>query len=277
MGSTIPRHTGRYVSRFSVPKMDCAAEERMIRLALDGSGAERVDCDLGKREVEVLHAGDGAAIAARLSALGLGAAWLDTRDADPADMADDERPGDQAQEKDTLRLLLAINALMFAFELVTGVLAESAGLIADSLDMFADAAVYGVALYAAARSRRWQIRAARLAGGLQALMALGLLLEVGRRALGGSEPVSALMMAVGVLALAANIVCLAQLHRHRHGGVHMRASWIFSANDVLANLGVIAAGALVAASGSNLPDLVIGGVIGFVVLSGAWRILRLPG
>jgi Co/Zn/Cd efflux system component len=53
------------------------------------------------------------------------------------------------------------------------------------------------------------------------------------------------------------------------------AVFICSANDVIANVGVIAAGALVGWTGSNVPDLVIGTVIGVVVLIGGIRILRL--
>jgi Co/Zn/Cd efflux system component len=55
----------------------------------------------------------------------------------------------------------------------------------------------------------------------------------------------------------------------------MRASWIFSTNDVLANLGVIAAGALVAWTGSHLPDLLVGTAVTALVLVGAYRIFRL--
>ena len=83
------------------------------------------------------------------------------------------------------------------------------------------------------------------------------------------------MMGVALLALAANVTCLLLIARHRHGGVHMKASWIFSANDVIANAGVIAAGALVAWSGSRLPDLIVGTAVALVVLAGALRILRL--
>lgn len=178
-------------------------------------------------------------------------------------------------EAKTLRLLLGINAVMFFVELIAGWLAESAGLIADSLDMFADAAVYGLALYAVGRDARHQAGAARLSGWLQLALALGVLAEVVRRALFGSDPEPPPMMAIATLALAANVACLALLARHRDGGAHMKASWIFSTNDVLANLGVIAAGALVAWTGSNLPDLIIGAVIGLVVLNGARRILKL--
>jgi Co/Zn/Cd efflux system component len=55
----------------------------------------------------------------------------------------------------------------------------------------------------------------------------------------------------------------------------MKASYIFSANDVIANAGVIAAGALVWATGSPYPDLVIGTIVAFIVLNGARRILKL--
>jgi len=177
-------------------------------------------------------------------------------------------------EAHTLRWLLAINATMFVVELVAGWLAQSTGLIADSLDMFADAAVYGLALYAVGHAGRQQ-GAARLSGWLQLLLALGVLGEVLRCWLTGSAPEPLPMMGIALLALAANVACMAMLAKHREGGAHMRASWIFSTNDVLANLGVILAGALVAWTGSNLPDLVIGTLIGLLVLNGARRILGL--
>lgn len=179
-------------------------------------------------------------------------------------------------EAKTLRWLLAINAVMFVVELVAGWLAQSTGLIADSLDMFADAMVYGIALYAVGHAGR-QLGAARLSGWLQLLLALGVLGEVLRRWLTGSAPEPLPMMGIALLALAANLACMAMLAKHREGGAHMKASWIFSTNDVLANLGVILAGALVAWTGSNLPDLVIGTLIGLLVLNGARRILGLKG
>jgi len=57
----------------------------------------------------------------------------------------------------------------------------------------------------------------------------------------------------------------------------MKASWIFSANDVVINLGVITAGVLVAWTGSNYPDLIIGTIAGVIVLNGAKRILAIKG
>jgi Co/Zn/Cd efflux system component len=163
---------------------------------------------------------------------------------------------------------------MFATEAAIGWWAESAGLLADSLDMLADAFVYGIALYAVGRSVRHQANAATAAGVMQMALGLGVAFEVIRRFLFPSEPVSIAMMAVGMLALVANVWCLWLISKHRDSGVHMRASWIFSANDVIANLGVIVAGALVLHFDSRVPDLVIGAIISTVVLSGGVRILR---
>ncbi len=139
--------------------------------------------------------------------------------------------------------------------------------------MLADAAVYGIALYAVGRKDR-HVSAARASGVLQMALGLFVLIEVIRRFVYGSEPISVLMMATGAIALAANMTCLALIAKHRKGGVHMRASWIFSTNDVIANLGVIVSGGLVWAFGSRLPDLIIGAVISVVVMGGGVQILR---
>ncbi len=260
-------------SLFSIPGMDCPSEERLVRMALANTpGVAALEFDLGKREMRAFHRGPVEEIAAALAKLGMGAtlvasAAVEGASPDAADTA----------EGSVLKWLLAINAVMFVVELATGWLAQSTGLIADSLDMFADAAVYGISLYAVGRDARRKLKAAHLSGWLQLLLGLGAFAEVVRRLVGGSEPEAPLMMSIALLAFAANVACLALLSRHRRGGVHMRASWIFSTNDVLANLGVILAGALVAWTGSNYPDLVIGTIISLLVLNGARRILQLKG
>lgn len=260
------------VSLFKVKHMDCAAEERLIRMALEPMpGVVALIFDLPGRRLQVLHNTDITPVAQKIATLQLGAELLGTGAAPEHSAA----APDTRQQRRVLCWLLAINALMFIVELATGLLAQSTGLIADSLDMFADAAVYGVALFAVGRAASSQLGAARLAGGVQLLLALTALAEVARRFVYGSDPVSALMMGMGVLALLANVTCLYLIYGQREAGVHMRASWIFSANDVLANLGVIAAGALVAVTGSAWPDLLIGSVVGLLVLNGARRILLL--
>ena len=178
------------------------------------------------------------------------------------------------QQGRILVTLLAINAAMFILELVTGILAESTGLIADSLDMLADAVVYGIGLYAVGRAASAKIRAAFASGYFQMVLALVVVVDVCRRAVFGSEPEPSYMVLVGLIALAANVVCLNLIAKHRDGGVHMRASWIFSKNDVIANVGVIFSGGIVYVTGFRWPDLFVGIAIAYIVFRGARAIIE---
>jgi cation diffusion facilitator family transporter len=186
-----------------------------------------------------------------------------------------ELDADGDAQRKTLRVVLAINAAMFLVEIVAGVLASSTGLIADSLDMLADASVYAISLYAVGRAARTRTRAATASGVLQ--LALGVLIEAVRRFIGGGEPIGVAMMVMGCIALIANSVCLWLIAKHKGGDVNFRASYIFSANDVIANIGVIVSGLIVKLSGSQIPDLVIGILIAGVVVRGGLKILRIAG
>lgn len=170
--------------------------------------------------------------------------------------------------------MLGVNAAMFVIEMVVGWWAESTGLIADSLDMLADALVYGIALFAVTRGEKAQVLAARVAGVCQFALAVGILAEVGRRAIFGAEPLSVAMVVTSLVALAANAYCLSLVAPRQEGGAHMRASYIFTANDVLINLGVIVAAALVWLTNTAYPDLIVGAIVGGLVLRASLRIFR---
>ena len=263
-------------STFRIPKMDCASKEQLVRMALDGVDEVRgLSFDLPARTLCVWHEGEAHLVTRKLDPLALGAVLSQTEDAAEAPLPARGEATRDATEARTLWILLAINAVMFFVELVAGWLGESTALVADSLDMLADASVYGVALYAVGRAAGLKIRAARLTGWLQLTLGLGVLGEVLRRLVLGSAPESPVMIGIAFLALAANVTCLLLIARNRDYGGHMMAVFICSANDVMANIGVIAAGALVAWTASNVPDLVIGTLIGVVVLFGGVRILRL--
>lgn len=178
------------------------------------------------------------------------------------------------QERKTLKIVLAINFAMFVIELVLGLIAQSSGLITDSLDMLADATVYAIGLYAVGRSQSIQNNLVRYSGFILILLAVFALSDVIRRFIYPSEPVSILMISVGLIALIANLTSLTLINKHRHDGVHMRASWIFTRVDVIANAGVIVAGILVLVFGSRFPDLIIGSIIALVVLFGGIKILQ---
>ncbi|WP_017305338.1 cation diffusion facilitator family transporter [Spirulina subsalsa] len=182
------------------------------------------------------------------------------------------------QERKTLWILLVINASLFVLEVITGVLAESTALIADSLDMLADMIVYALSLYAVGKSRQHKNRAASLSGIFQITLAVLVLVDVMQRFITGSSPESGWMMGIAGLALLGNSFCLYLVSKHRQGEIHMRASWIFTQNDVIANVGVIIAGLLVAVLDSRFPDLIVGFMISLLVLRGGvniWREARL--
>ena len=180
---------------------------------------------------------------------------------------------DQEQSR-VLIQLLAINGVMFVAEIIAGIIGDSTALIADSLDMLADATVYAIGVYAVGRSLAAKAKAAHISGIFQVMLGLGVLFDIVRRFIIGSEPESLMMITVGAVALIANILCLRLIYKHRQGEVHMRASWVFSKNDVIANLGVIVAGVLVAWFASPWPDLIIGLIIAIIVTHGGVRIIK---
>lgn len=179
----------------------------------------------------------------------------------------------EAGEHRVLAVALGLNALMFVVGLVAGLIAESLGLLADALDMLADALAYGLSLAAVGRPPIFKARVATMSGTLLLALGGGILLDAGRRLVTGSDPESAVMMAVAALSLAVNATVIRMLTRFRKGEVHLRAAWLFTRADVVANLGVILSGALVLLTGSRIPDLVAGIAIGLYVMREAWEIL----
>jgi Co/Zn/Cd efflux system component len=258
-----------------LPGMDCPAEEQLVRMALDGVRAVGgLEVDLARRRLTVVHRGPVDAVLAAVAPLGLGARVTCSAPTEsPAPGG--PRPARPEGERRVLVIVLAINATMFVLEATAGLLAGSAALLADSLDMLADASVYAVALGAVGSTLAGQRRSARVSGLLQMALAIGVLAQVVHRAITGGEPTSAVMMLVGAAAMAANLTCVVLLSRYRGAGVHLRATWIFSTNDAVANAGVIGAGLLVGLTGSQAPDLIIGTAIALLVASGAVRILRM--
>ena len=266
------------VSTFEVTKMDCPSEESMIRMALENcQSLKAMDFDIPGRRLKVYHENGIEEIQQKLTNLNLGASLLETQqiDSEALSVIISNAKSENSQEFRVLIWLLIINAAMFVVEFAIGILAQSTGLIADSLAMFADAAVYGTAIYAVGKSNQLKLKAAHLSGWVQVLLGTGALIEVIRRFIYGSEPVSTLMIVMGLVALVANVTCLLLIAKKKDSGAHMKASWIFSANDVIANTGVILAGVLVMLTGSAIPDLIIGLVIAVVVLNGARRILQI--
>jgi Co/Zn/Cd efflux system component len=155
-------------------------------------------------------------------------------------------------------------------------MSKSMGLVADSLDMLADSMVYGLALLAVGATMRRKKNVARFAGYIQVLLAVIGFVEVVRRFAGVEEmPHFQTMIVVSAIALTANIVCLYLLLQNKSKEAHIRATVIFSSNDVIINTGVIVAAILVHYLNSSYPDLIIGAIVFILVMFGAYKILQL--
>lgn len=178
-----------------------------------------------------------------------------------------------AQERKILMIALALNATMAVVGGIAGWIGQSTGLLADALDMLSDATAYAIGLVAIGRTASFKANAATLSGIALLLLGLGVLFEVGRRVVYGAEPASGWMIGTAAVSLIVNMSVLRMLAPLKSGEVHLRATWIFTRADIVANVGVVAAGVLVFWLRSPIPDYVIGTLIGLYVVKEAVSIL----
>lgn len=183
------------------------------------------------------------------------------------------RVPDTSAQRRILWTALVLNGVMFVVGLIAGLIGQSSGLLADAVDMFADAAAYAIAIAAVHRSALFKARSAMLSGSILFVLGAGILMDVVRRDLIGSEPQGLLMVAVASVSLAVNAIVLRMLGKVRGEGIHLSVSWIFTRADVIANLGVIGSGVVVALSGFRFIDLITGAAIGIYVMKEALQIL----
>ena len=241
-------------------------------MKLDGIiNIKMLEFDIANRLLHVFHTNNYDDIFKQLEEL-----KFDTTLVSSASVEDFKLVDNLAHERKLLWQVLAINFFFFVLELLTGFISNSMGLVADSLDMFADSIVYGLALFAVGGTVILKKNIAKAAGYFQFLLAVLGFSEVIRRFLGfGDIPNFQTMIFISILALIGNATCLYLLQKSNNKDAHMQASMIFTSNDVIVNFGVIVAGGLVYLTNSKLPDLVIGTLVFILVGIGAFKILKL--
>jgi Co/Zn/Cd efflux system component len=257
---------------FEIAKMDCPSEENLIRMKLDGiPSIVNLNFDIANRKLTVFHSGEIDQIEKSVIELNLGGKKIST---EPTEQTDFE---EHSNQRKLLWTVLTINFAFFIIEMVTGLFSKSMGLVADSLDMLADSFVYGISLFAVGGTLIKKKRIAKLAGYFQIILAIIGFLEILRRFFGNEKlPNFKTMIIVSILALIANGICLYLMQKSKSKEeVHMKASMIFTSNDVIINLGVLSAGFLVHWLNSGKPDLIIGTIVFILVIQGAFRILKL--
>ena len=104
--------------------------------------------------------------------------------------------------------MLAINAGMFAVEVIAGLAAGSASLQADALDFLGDAGNYAISLFVVGMALRYRAMAAAFKGATMAVFGLWVIGVAGWHAWHGTLPHAFTMSGVGVAALLANAASL---------------------------------------------------------------------
>ncbi|WP_137788317.1 cation diffusion facilitator family transporter [Sphingomonas sp. 3P27F8] len=182
--------------------------------------------------------------------------------------------GKVSAERRTLWIVLLLNAAIAAGFFVTGLTGDSSALIANGVDNLSDTAVYALSLIALSHGRTWKTRAATVSGVMLLIFAGGILLDVGRRYVQGSDPIGPTMMVMSAIAGVVNYVCLRLLQKLKQPDVNLRAATTFSFNDFISNGGILIAGALVLWLGTNWPDLLVGLATALIAIKGGIEILR---
>lgn len=176
--------------------------------------------------------------------------------------------------KRILIVVAAINLLMFLVETFGGRLAGSTALQADALDFLADFVTYTGSLLVIGKSLKVRANVALLKGCSLAVMGLYVFGATLYRFFVLSTPEAVTMSAIGVLALAANVMSVLLLFRWRNGDANVHSVWLCSRNDAIGNIAVILAAGLVAWTKTGWPDVIVAGIMATLFLSSAWQIVR---
>lgn len=173
-----------------------------------------------------------------------------------------------------LWVALALNAIMFAIEIVAGIAADSRALQADALDFLGDAANYAISLGVAGMALVWRARAALVKAATMLAFGLWVLGSAIWGFFVGASPDPGTMGAIGSLALAVNLAVAAMLFRYRSGDANMRSVWICSRNDAIGNIAVLAAAIGVFGTGRAWPDLVVASIMAGLAVWGSAEVSK---
>ena len=185
-----------------------------------------------------------------------------------------DHAGSDPAYRRALWIVILLNAGFGICELFGGFIADSQALKADSLDFIGDGSITLVGLLALSWSAQARARVALTQGIFLVALGVGVIGFALWRSLHAVPPEADLMGGIGVIALMVNVSAALVLSRFREGASNVRAIWLFSRNDALANVAVIIAAGLVAWTGSAWPVLIVAGVIALLFLHSSLEIIR---
>ncbi len=185
-----------------------------------------------------------------------------------------------------LRLTLALTVAFTVVEVVGGIVTGSLALLADAAHMLSDNVSLALALFAAWLAgrpagpnrtfgyRRAEILAALFNGVTLVAISIWIFIEAANRFRDPPEVEAGLMLAIAAAGLAVNLVAARILHGHADGNLNVSAALRHVLADLLGSIGVIAAAAIILATGWEYADPAVSVLIGFLILVSSWGILR---
>jgi len=187
-----------------------------------------------------------------------------------------------------MRIALAINVVLLVAGLLGALLFDSVALLADAGHVLSDVGAIAIGLFAAAMAarppdrrrtfgfQRGEILAALVNGlTLVAVAVLVIVEAIGR--LSAPPDVDGIgVLVVGVIGLLGNVGATVALAGGDREDVNLEGVLRHSFADALGSLGVVAAGAVVAATGWAYADGIAGLGIGVLILLGSWRLVSMP-
>jgi cobalt-zinc-cadmium efflux system protein len=182
--------------------------------------------------------------------------------------------------------VLVITALFMVVEFVAGWVSGSLALVADAGHMLTDVGALGLSLFTAVLARRpadprrtfgyhrWEILAALVNGALLFGLAAWVVVEAMGR-IRHPEPIrTGIFLVVAAAGLLVNLGSLWMLHGVRHGSLNVRGAYLHVLGDALGSVGALTAAVVIRLTGWTVADPLASILLSFLILIGAWRLLR---
>lgn len=188
--------------------------------------------------------------------------------------------------RDALKPALTITAVFLVAEFIGALYTNSLTLLADSGHMLTDVAALSLSLAASWFSTRRatpqktfgfyrvEILAALVNGVFLVLIALYIFYEAYHRLLNPPAVRAGWMLVVAVVGLCANLFSAYLLYGHHSHSLNVRGAFYHVLSDALGSAGAVLASLAILIGGFTLADPLIGIVVGVLILSSSWVLIR---
>ena len=184
-----------------------------------------------------------------------------------------------------LAIVLAINGIFFAVEIVGALISGSLALMADAGHMFTDMLALVLALFVAGLAQkrptpkrtfgllRAEVLGAFANGALLMVVVVYIYIEAFKRLGGAPEINDPVMLAVGILGLVGNLVGAWILFGSRNDNLNLKGAFLHLIADSLGSVGVILGALIIGVTGWYFVDPIISIIIGLIIFISSLKLI----